>query len=389
MLAEHDPWWGITNKPPTATQKQRRADNLSSPGAQTGYLTELASAEGIVDYLGSPILRNLLTGTRTNLYMVFMDTVWRHTNPTGIAALLHPESHFTDPKAAALRSNTYRRLSRHFMFYNEKILFEDVHHHTEFGIHVYGESDRIGFLQAASIMVPDTIDRSLEHDGSGEAPGIQYPEGGWDLRPHKDRVLTINEDVLADWAKLFDEPGTPPAEARLLRPVTVADLEALSVLAAQPVRLADHNYRWTQGWNETNARQDGIIHWETKVPDSWDEVILQGPHFTIATPFNKQPNENCRHNLDYSEWDLEDLPEHVIPRTNYQRACDRDTYNANLDLWDGHPFTERYRVLWRRMTNPGLSAQLMQRLLLLALPLCTRVLPWHSKTTRPRCCWLG
>ena len=125
-------------------------------------------------------------------------------------------------------------------------------------------------------------------------------------------MLTINEDVLADWAKLFDEPGTPPAEARLLRPVTVADLEALSVLAAQPVRLADHNYRWTQGWNETNARQDGIIT-ETKVPDSWDEVILQGPHFTIATPFNKQPNENCRHNLDYSEWDLETFPNTSSP----------------------------------------------------------------------------
>ena len=48
--------------------------------------------------------------------MVFMDTVWRHTNPIGIAALLHPESHFTDPKAAALRSNTYRRLARHWQF---------------------------------------------------------------------------------------------------------------------------------------------------------------------------------------------------------------------------------------------------------------------------------
>ena len=153
-------------------------------------------------------------------------------------------------------------------------------------------------------------------------------QGGWDLRPHRARVLTITEDVLADWARLFDEPGTPAAEARLLRPVTTADLEALSVLADQPVRLADHDYHWTAGWHEKGAKTDGTIRWETAVPDSWDEVILQGPHFTVATPFAKQPNENCKNNRDYSDWDLEALPERVIPRTNYQRACDPDHLRA-------------------------------------------------------------
>ena len=166
-------------------------------------------------------------------------------------------------------------------------------------------------------------------------------------------MLPIPEGGLADWARLFDEPGTPAAEARLLRPVTTADLDALSVLAAQPTRLADHEYHWTQGWNETNAKTDGIIRWETKVPDSWDEVILQGPHFTIATPFAKQPNENCKHNQDYSEWDLESLHERGIPRTNYQRACDRETYEANLHHWSGRPATSYRRIVPRLMTQPG------------------------------------
>jgi len=358
VLAEHDPWWGITNKPPTATQKQRRADNLTTPATQTGYLTELASAEGIVDYLGSPILRNILTGTRTNLYMVFMDTVWRHANPTGIAALLHPESHFTDPKAAALRSSAYRQLERHLQFSNLLALFEDVAvtGGNVFSANVYAsQTSRISFVQASSLLHPSTIDGSFGHDGSGALPGIMHPWGEWDLRPHRARLVQIDEDVLSDWAELFDEPGTPPSEARLLRPVTVADLEALSVLAAQPVRLADHVYHWTQGWNETNARADGIIYWETKVPDSWDEVILQGPHFTIATPFNKFPNDPCRNNQDYSEWDLENLPEHVIPRTNYQRACSRANYDASLNHWGGEPSSDRWRVVWRKMTQPGLE----------------------------------
>jgi len=171
-------------------------------------------------------------------------------------------------------------------------------------------------------------------------------------------VITVDLDVLTDWARLFDEPGTAPEQARLLRPVTRQDLAALSVLADAPVRLADHDYYWTQGWNETNAKTDGFIEWRTEVPPSWDEVILQGPHFTVATPFAKQPNENCRHNLDYSEWDLEALPERVIPRTNYQRACDRDTYDANLAHWNGRPATDSWRIGWRKMTQPGLERSL-------------------------------
>ncbi|MBS1838481.1 MAG: restriction endonuclease subunit M, partial [Actinobacteria bacterium] len=56
-----------------------------------------------------------------------------------------------------------------------------------------------------------------------------------------------------------------------------------------------------------------------------------------------------------SDWDLEALPERVIPRTNYQRACDRDTYDANLAHWNGKPYTDSWRVAWRRMTQPGLE----------------------------------
>ena len=64
--------------------------------------------------------------------------------------------------------------------------------------------------------------------------------------------------------------------------------------------------------HEKGAKTDGTIQWETEVPDSWDEVILQGPHFTVATPFNKQPNEHCKNNQDYSDWDLE-----IAPRTSH------------------------------------------------------------------------
>ncbi len=363
VLAENDPWWGVTDKPPAQVQKDRRSAGLINEPTQSAYLGELASAAGVVEILGSPNERPVLAGIQTNLYMVFMDTVWRHLAVSGTVGLLHPEGHFTDPKGGDLRRATYAHLRRHWQFVNELFLFEDIHHMNVFGIHVYGEPDGHRFAQSCNLFHPDVIERSLDHDGTGVAPGIQYPQGGWDLRPHRARVLEIDESVLTDWALLFDEPGTPAAEARLLRPVTTADLEALSALARQPVRLADHDYHWTRGHEEDRAKRDGIIRWETAVPDSWDEVILQGPHFTIATPFAKQPNENCKHNQDYSDWDLESLPAHVIPRTNYQRACDRETYDANLDHWNGLSSTQEWRVGWRLMTQPGLERSLHAALL--------------------------
>ena len=360
VLAELDPWWGITDKAPEPVCKARRAELLDRPADRTAYLAEVASAEGVVSTLGSAQLRPVLAGVQTNLYMVFMDTVWRHGSDRGMTGLLHPESHFVDPAAGHLRAATYRRLRRHAQFFNLMALFPEagVTGAMSFGLNVSGNDEEVQFVQSANIVHPSTLDCSFSHDGSGEAPSLQYPSGGWDLRPHRDRLVTVDLDVLADWARLFDEPGTPPDQARLLRPVTRQDLAALSALADEPSRLNDGDLLWLRGFEEKRSEKAGIIVSRTDAPPSWDEVILQGPHFTVATPFAKQPNENCKHNQDYSEWDLESLPERVIPRTNYQRACDRDTYDANLPHWNGRPATEWWRVIWREMTQPGLERSL-------------------------------
>lgn len=268
-------------------------------------------------------------------------------------------------------------------------LFEDIHHMNIFGIHVSGRPHEIGFLQMSYLQHPAIVGASLDHDGSGEPPCVQYPQGGWDLRPHAARVVHVDADVLAPWARLFDEPGTPAAEARLVRPVTTADLAALEVLADQPVRLADHDYSWTPGFNETNAKVDGIIRWDTRIPDGWDEVILQGPHFGVATPFAKQPNENCRHNQDYTAWDLESLPERVVPRTNYQRACTRDEYDAALGLWGSDPYTSRWRTIYREMTQPGLERSLQPALIPPGPANAGTAISFSLKTDRDTSIWCG
>lgn len=361
VLAEWDPWWGIIEKAPERDRVKRRIAALDQAQQASVYLHELASHEGLVQSLASVQLRPLLRGVQTNLYMTFMDTVWRHAADRGSTGLLHPESHFVDPSGGELRRATYLRLRRHAQFFNLLALFPEagVTGAMSFGINVYGKPMASpSFIQASNLLHPSTFDGSLEHDGSGDVPSLQYPQGGWDLRPHADRIAMLDLAVLADWAKLFDDPDTPAEQARLLRPVTRQDLEVVSVLAGQDARLSDHAYFWTSGWQEKGAKTDGFIRWETTVPSSWSDVILQGPHFTVANPFAKQPNENCKHNQDYSDWDLETLPEVVIPRTNYQRACEEERYRANLTHWNGRSNTEYWRVAWRAMTQPGLERSL-------------------------------
>ncbi|RVW08225.1 restriction endonuclease subunit M [Prescottella agglutinans] len=358
-LAEYDPYFSLQEKIPERTFTVRRNQVLDVALARLQYLDELTSWAGGVEHFGSSVDHPVLDGVRTNLYMNFMELVWRNSQTGGVSALLHPETHFTDPKAGALRAATYSRLRRHWQFVNELMLFAEIGHPVTYGIHVYGRlQSSIQFVQIASVLTPYTVDASVEESGTGEVPGIQYPWGGWDLRPHKSRVAEIDSSTLSDWALLFDPPGTPGSEARLLRPLTREHVEILGVLAQQSVRLADLGYRWSSLWNEKVAKQDGYIEWRTECPDDWREVVYQGPHFTVATPFAKEPNENCKSKGDYTAWDFEELPEALIPRTNYQRACDREDYSAGIPQWDGVPAVDYWRIAWRRMTQPGLERSL-------------------------------
>ncbi|WP_410595378.1 Eco57I restriction-modification methylase domain-containing protein [Amycolatopsis sp. lyj-23] len=364
VLAEHEPFFVLQDKIPDLTFRRRRAEVIAEPVAERQYLGELASWAGSVEHLGDEVQHPVLSGLRGNLYMSFMERAWRSMSRHGIVGLLHPESHFTDPKGGRLRAETYRRLRRHWQFINEMKLFEDVDNHTVYGVQIYGSPRVIAFRQIANLLVPDTIEGSLNHDGSGEVPGIQFPWGGWDLRPHASRIVEIAEKTLDQWVALFDEAGTPAPHARLLRPLTREQLEALATLAGQGERMTKIDYRWTGGWNEKVAKENNYIEWRTQYPSVWDEVILQGPQFSVATPFAKEPNESCRSNKDYSEWDLEELPERVIPRTNYQRATDRERYDAGLAMWNGRPYTDYYRLAWRRMVQSGHERTLQAALIL-------------------------
>lgn len=351
VLAEFDPWWQLVDKAPEELKRTKRADVLVNETRRDAFLDERAEQAGLKEHLGSEVDRSVLVGLQPDLYRCFMDRCWRSMAGPGVVGLIHPESHFTELRARFLRKQAYRRLRRHWQFRNEKRLF-DIHDAKEYGVHIYGAPGAVRFLQASSLYHPETVTRSLHHDGSGPAPGVKDESGHWDLRPHAERIICVGEDELDAWALLNDEPGTPAGEARILYPVNQASAKALDKIAASR-RLGDLEFEWTSGWHESADRKRGIFEAGSAVPEFWEGVILQGPHLTVATPLNQQPNASMRSNQDYARVDLESIRSDFIPRTSYQFHKPYQQCIAAYPKWGETPSNRFFRLAWRAMADSG------------------------------------
>jgi hypothetical protein len=361
-LAEHDPWFGVTSPIPQDQRVARRDAVLENEKATTQYLAERAENEALNDCLGAVTREHLLAGQQTNLYLLFITGSWRRSAKRGAIALIHPEGHLSDPKAGTLRAATYRHYRAHFHFINELKLFKEISDTREYGVHVYGgDRGSVEFLQAAFLYHPMVADRSIGHDGTGELPGRKLPTKEWDVRPHKERLVAVDADVLAAWAALLayaDAACTP-----IVKSVTSAEAAAAEAIARYPKRLGAVAYHWSPGFHEQTAPRRGLVEERTDLPPRWDEVMLQGPHIGISTPFAKQPRPSGQHQQDYEAWDLGTLPESVIPRTNWQRKASRKVFDAEIARWDGQPHTARYRVIARDMVASNTARSVFVSLL--------------------------
>ncbi|MQY25721.1 Eco57I restriction-modification methylase domain-containing protein [Nocardia aurantia] len=363
VLADFDPWWQLAHKPSEAAKREKRVEAMGSPSTHNVYLDERAKQAGQSEHLGSGIDRPVLTGLQPDSYRCFMERTWRSSAPNGIVSLIHPESHFTETRASDLRRECYQRLRRHWQFYNQLNLFADLGHARTFGVHVYGDiRPNVHFLQAATLYHPEVVLRSLHHDGDGPTPGVKDPNGQWDIRPHAERIIVVTDTELSNWAALIDEADTPVTEARMLYPVNRISAHVLDKIATAP-RMSDFAFPWTAGWHETADRKLGYFEARSAVPEYWHDTILQGPHFTVATPIYQQGNLTMRSKGDYSPIDLETVPENFIPRTNYQVARPSAEYLAAYPRWNSESSCSYFRLAWREMCDTATVRTLQSALL--------------------------
>ncbi|MEQ6292090.1 Eco57I restriction-modification methylase domain-containing protein [Vogesella sp. GCM10023246] len=360
LLSDFDPRFAICKLSAKQTADQREAVFAAQLAARDDYLAECVASEGMGQFLNAWQNYPLLKGQQSNLYKCFLPLVWRVGS--GVQALLHPEGVYDDPKGGVLRAELYPRLGKHFQFENQISLFSEVHHNTKFSINVFGPTKAVPcFLHMANIFAPATINASLEHAGGGAIPGIKRDEGGWNTAGHASRIIEVDTALLATFAQLYDEPGTPAQQARL---PAVHSRELVSVLekfAKVPRRLGDlqGDYFTLEMWHETMAQKDGTIRRDTGFVDSPADFVLSGPHFFVGNPLNKTPRSVCTLNSHYDVLDLEALPNDYLPRSNYQRECATDVYLARTPRvsWveagekEAKPVTAYYRLVFRKMLS--------------------------------------
>ncbi|MEO5305705.1 class I SAM-dependent DNA methyltransferase, partial [Corynebacterium sp. c25Ua_47] len=350
LLSEHDPWFSLANKPTQAEKKERRGLLAGNDAVLETLSKGLAEAVVTSAVLGDATRYPHLQNQQPDLYRGFMERTWANAAEDGIISLIHPESHFTEKKAAALRAGAYRRLRRHWQFINELVLF-DIDHHNSYGIHVYGQRrEHANFLSAASLYHPRTVIDSFNHDGTGNLPGFKDDDGKWDLRPHRDRIITVDEETLKVWNSIVEEPGTPLLETCMVYSVNKAADIVLAKMATLP-RISTEKLWYSRGWHESNARRDGFIESKWTVPASWDETVLKGPHVDVNVPFSKVPRSTMRHNQDWDLVDLESIDSNYVPPCEFERLEYSDKFASAYGLWNDDDriveVASTYRVAWR------------------------------------------
>lgn len=371
LLSDFDPRFAIRKLSAKQTGDQREAVFAATEQARADYLAECVATEGLGEFLNAAQNYPLLAGQKANLYKCFLPLVWRVGSD--VQALLHPEGPYDDPKGGELRAAMYARLRSHFQFQNQLMLFE-IGDRVKYSINIYGPKQATPrFRTMANLFHPSTIKASLEHSGAGPTPGIKHDGGGWDFSGHRNRAVEVNEGVLATFAKLYDAPGTPSLQARL---PAVHSRELVSVLEKfthAPRRLGDlgDDIYCTQHWNESIAQTDGTIRRETGFVSRPEDFVLSGPHFYVGNPLSKTPRAICTEKGHYDTLDLEHLPDHYLPRSNYRPACSPAEYTRRVPRvsWveegetEAKTVTSYYRHVNREMISPSAERSLIPALI--------------------------
>jgi len=357
IMGDLDPLF-VLRKFSASKLAQLRADALERFDAVGPYLDEFEGQTATQHYLNAFQNYPVLSGSQSNLYKCFLPQAWYMGADGGMVGFLHPEGVYDDPKGGELRRAAYPRLRNHFQFDNELRLFAEVHHCTKFSVNIYRSeaSEEARFDHIANLYAVPTVNACYAHDVHGQVGGIKDEDGKWNVVGHRDRIVHVNQDLLALFARLYDTPGTPALEARLPAVHAVQVVDVLRKFADYPKRLGDLEdaYTSTEMWHETNAQTDGTIRRETRFPQDPSEWILSGPHFYVGTPLNKSPRQTCTQNSHYDPIDLTIIPDDYLPRTNYVPNCNPAEYRRRIpDVpWKpGAKVTDYYRVIYRGMLS--------------------------------------
>lgn len=353
VLSDANPLFAI--KKFTAMQiTKKREEALGNPVTRQNYFADYESTAGTQNFLSAMENYAILKGQQTNLYKCFLPQAWTFAAKKGVEAFIHPEGVYDDPKGGALRKTLFPRLRKHFMFANERKLFSEVHHHTQFSLNVYGGPLRsLSFDTISNLYDPMTIRECYEGKRNGPVPGMKNEKGAWNTKGHPQRIVHVTEKEMQTIADIF----SPDKDARRTPlPAIHASplLEVLELFGKQPKRIGDMGDRvfFSAIWHETNSQKDGTIQAKSDFPASITDCIYTGPNMGLSSCYVRSARKNSKNNSDYDRLDLTCLPADFLPRTKYQRACSEAEYTrrAPSTPWEENVL-HTYRIIHRGMVG--------------------------------------
>ena len=306
------------------------------------YCTSFESYCGISTALKNRKTYPLLSGSSSNLYKNFLERCWSLINSRSSVAMIHLKGSFDDAGGIIFRGEFYSRLQSLSSFRNELKLFRDIHHGKEFELTITGEiKSKIEFEATFQLFHPvalaDCSQKSLENL---PIPGIKNEEGRWQTRGHPKRTIIIDENVLDIFSKLAssgEKGGCPPL-------LQVHNKSMLHIIEAF-IHYGENLSRYKSGYDhdtmfhEKNSKNKGILHRcedPSFQPTTPYELILAGPHFSIANPFAKTARTTCTNNTSYDSLDLTSLPFDYLPASpnspGDKNGC-LDSFIRTINLW--------------------------------------------------------
>ena len=352
VLSDTHPMFAV--KKLTATQTtHKRAEALENAVTRKMYFSEYEMLSGEQTFLNAMQNYADLKGQQTNLFKCFLPQSWMFSSKSGVAAFVHPEGVYDDPKGGALREKLYPRLRYHFQFQNELLLFPEVAHRATFSLNIYAEPQTVQFDSISNIFGASCIGESYTDINKSAVLGLKDEDGNWNCCGHADRIIRVSKRELLVFAKLFD--GSSEWKQARLPVIHVKQLiEVLDSFssATNTIELSGTGVFATECWHETNAQTDGTICRNVHFPENSNDCIVSGPHIGVANPLSKASRRICELKSDYDCIDLNVISDGYMQRVNYAPSLTMEEFvKREPSITDDIKYHQKYRILTRRMLN--------------------------------------
>ncbi|WP_027217353.1 Eco57I restriction-modification methylase domain-containing protein [Butyrivibrio fibrisolvens] len=340
-----------------------RTETLQSFAATRDYIHEYENSSGAQNYYSS-ISNYPLNSGLSNLYKLFIPLSWQLLNIAGVSSFLHPEGVFDDPTGSLLREHIYKHLVYHFQFVNELFLFKEIHDRTTFSINVYKNKNEISFVDIANLFTPTTIEDCYT-ENNNLLYGLKDNDNNWNIKGHKDRVISIGRKELEIFAGLFDN-STEWKSARLPAVHSVQIIDTFNKLYrfSTPISEIHDEFFSTSMWVETDSLKRNIIRKNEHFAENLLDEILSGSHIAVGNPLFKSSRRQCSLNSDFDCIDLQEISDDYIQRCKYSIGEDISDYIERIPntQW-GEKYTENYRIIARLMMNSANERTLISAIL--------------------------